>query len=116
MEEDMYEGMYEEGMYEEGYGDDNVLNKLSPEDREEKLKTQPVYSEEEDKVESQSNINYSDGRFSLLDHISRELGKYGEIIDKKEVSLGITYETINYKGFTYELLHEKGNVLEIKIK
>jgi hypothetical protein len=41
MEEDMYEGMYEEG-----YGDDNVLNKLSPEDREEKLKTQPVYSEE----------------------------------------------------------------------
>jgi hypothetical protein len=49
MEEDMYEGMYEERMYEEGYGDDNVLNKLAPEDREEKLKTQPVYSEEEDK-------------------------------------------------------------------
>ena len=44
MEEDMYEGMYEEG-----YGDDNLLNKLSPEDREDKLKTQPVYSEEEDK-------------------------------------------------------------------
>lgn len=33
----------------EGYGDDNVLNKLPPEDREEKLKTQPVYSEEKNK-------------------------------------------------------------------
>ena len=36
-----------ESYYEEGYGDDNALNKLSPEDREEKLRTQPVYSEEE---------------------------------------------------------------------
>jgi len=40
--------MYEEGMYEEGYGDDNVLNKIPAEDREDKLKTQPVYSEGKD--------------------------------------------------------------------
>ena len=30
----------------QGYSNDNVLNKLAPEDREEKLKTQPTYSEE----------------------------------------------------------------------
>ena len=39
---------------DEGYGDDNVLNKLAPEDREEKLKTQPVYSEEEHIEETDS--------------------------------------------------------------
>ena len=32
----------------EGYSNDNVLNKLAPEDREEKLRTQPVYSEDKD--------------------------------------------------------------------
>lgn len=31
----------------QGYGNDNVVNKMTPEDRAEKLRTQPVYSEEE---------------------------------------------------------------------
>lgn len=53
----------EESMYEEGYGDDNVLNKLAPEDREEKLRTQPVYSEEEKHEET---INVSLTRKELI--------------------------------------------------
>ena len=31
----------------QGYGNDNVLNKIPAQDREEKLKTQPVYTEED---------------------------------------------------------------------
>lgn len=94
MDEDMYEGMYEEGA--QGYGNDNVINKMSPEDREEKLKTQPVYSEDKDEDDvitykgkhinrlfpSGMYVYYSDSEERFIKSDDLEYIKY--LIDKDE--------------------------------
>lgn len=80
----------------EGYSNDNVLNKLAPEDREEKLRTQPVYSEDKDEDDvitykgkhinrlfpSGMYVYYSDSEERFIK--SDDLGYIKYLIDKDE--------------------------------
>jgi hypothetical protein len=44
------------------------------------------------------------------------MSKYGEIINQQDIKLGVTTKLIKYKGFTYDVLMEKGNVISIELK
>lgn len=88
------------GFLSEGYGDDNALNKLSPEEQEEKLKTQPVYSEGEELANSPKPLPKYNSIEELLREIETNTNKTAH-----EYKMNRTKEV-------YEALEAKVNSLE----
>lgn len=101
-----WEGEESEEEIEEGYGDDNVLSKLSPEEKEAKLATQPRYDESvnEDMGESEAEKIHTeltvanDGPLSKFGIILRALTLAKETNMNIEIIANVLHDVLDEVG------------------